>query len=400
VCPKKRENRGSDVDVCFLMTDFYLKRKSRSTGGEYVFLKLANLLKKDGYKVSIMYVRNYYHALMTICEDARLKSYVERESNKKFVERLQIKISLTSFGAILIFWLEMIIKKMSGIDDFQLLLGIKKIFVLSESIPEFSGSVLIASWWGLSYLLDYMQIDDKRTKKYYMIFHSEDDSTFSGDLSDIALNSYSLKLRKLCNTNDILMRFHEQNVKKFPLGIEHHIFKVTVPIENRSNHIIFQYREDKHKGMTYLFESLRTLKQMIPDLCVIAYGKERGTGMPDFVNFASSPSNLELAKMTNSAMIFILPSLIEGFSLSTLESMACGAVPVVTDCGGVTDYVESGVNGIIVPKGDAEAISQAVLELLQNIGLRLRMAENAIKTSKLYNYTNMYTSFKESIGLT
>ncbi len=381
------------------MTDFYIKRNSRSTGGEYVFLKLANLLKRDGYKVSIMFVRNYYHGLMTICKDDKLKNYVEKESKKKFIERLQIKISLTSIGALLIFWLEMIVKKMSGIDDFQLLLGIKRIFVLSESIPKFSGNVLIASWWGLSFLLDYMQVGDEHTKKYYMIFHSEDDKTFSGDLSNLALNSYSLKLRKLCNTNDILKRFREENVKKFPLGIDHDIFKVTVPIENRRNHIIFQYREDEHKGMAYLFGSLRTLKQLIPDLRVIAYGKKRGAGMPDFVNFTTSPSNLELAKMTNSAMIFILPSLIEGFSLSTLESMACGAVPVVTDCGGVTDYVESGINGIIVPKGDAEAISQAVLELLQNIDLRLQLAESAIKRSKLYSYTNMYTSFKESVGL-
>lgn len=382
-----------------MMTDFYIRRNSRSTGGEYVFLKLANLFKRDGYKVSIMYVRNYYHGLMTICKDKRLENYVEKESKKKFIERLQVKISLTSIGSLLIFWLEMIIKKVNGIDDFQLILGIKRFFVFSESIPKFSGRVLITSWWGLSYLLDYMQVGDEHTKKYYMIFHSEDDRTFSGDLSDLASNSYSLKLRKLCNTNDILMRFREENVKKFPLGIDHDIFKVNVPIKNRSNHIIFQYRADKHKGMEYLFESLKTLKQMIPDLCVIAYGKERGTGMPDFVHFKTSPSNIELAKMTNSAMIFILPSLIEGFSLSTLESMACGAVPVVTDCGGVTDYVENGINGIIVPKGDAEAISQAVLKLLQNIDLRLRLAESAIKRSKLYSYTNMYTSFKESVGL-
>lgn len=39
----------------------------------------------------------------------------------------------------------------------------------------------------------------------------------------------------------------------------------------------------------------------------------------------------------------------EGMSLTMLEAMACGAVPVVTDVSGVSDLIENGKNGFVVP---------------------------------------------------
>ena len=47
--------------------------------------------------------------------------------------------------------------------------------------------------------------------------------------------------------------------------------------------------------------------------------------------------------------IYLNISDFEGMSLAMLEAMACGAVPVVTDVSGVSDLIENGKNGFVVP---------------------------------------------------
>jgi glycosyltransferase involved in cell wall biosynthesis len=52
--------------------------------------------------------------------------------------------------------------------------------------------------------------------------------------------------------------------------------------------------------------------------------------------------------------------------------MACGCAAVSTDCGGPSDFIESGVNGFLVPVGNAGALVKRILQLLQDPLLRKR----------------------------
>nr|WP_304429334.1 glycosyltransferase family 4 protein [uncultured Acetatifactor sp.] len=57
----------------------------------------------------------------------------------------------------------------------------------------------------------------------------------------------------------------------------------------------------------------------------------------------------EMADFWREQDIYLNLSDFEGMSLAMLEAMACRAVPVVTDVSGVSDLIEDGVNGFIVP---------------------------------------------------
>lgn len=66
----------------------------------------------------------------------------------------------------------------------------------------------------------------------------------------------------------------------------------------------------------------------------------------------------------------LTPSRNEGLSNTILEYMAAGLPVVATDCGGNRELVDPPVGGMIVPPGDAEALSRACVELLRRQELR------------------------------
>jgi len=73
--------------------------------------------------------------------------------------------------------------------------------------------------------------------------------------------------------------------------------------------------------------------------------------------------------------VFVLPSVIEGFSLSILEAMALGLPVVCTDAGGNGEAVRHGVNGYLFPPGDAAAFGQALAKLFGDEALRKEIGE-------------------------
>jgi glycosyltransferase involved in cell wall biosynthesis len=73
--------------------------------------------------------------------------------------------------------------------------------------------------------------------------------------------------------------------------------------------------------------------------------------------------------------VFVLPSLIEGFSLSILEAMALGLPVVCTDAGGNAEAVREGSNGFLYDPGDTSTLAAKISLLLADEGLRRTMGE-------------------------
>ena len=63
---------------------------------------------------------------------------------------------------------------------------------------------------------------------------------------------------------------------------------------------------------------------------------------------------------TTPQTVFVHPSLYEGSSIVTLEAMAHRLPIVATMAGGIPDKVHPGVNGWLVPPGDADALAAAL----------------------------------------
>lgn len=77
--------------------------------------------------------------------------------------------------------------------------------------------------------------------------------------------------------------------------------------------------------------------------------------------------------------VAILPSYREGFPNVVLEAGAMGLAQIVTDINGSREIIEDGVNGLIIPPADTDALHKAMCELMTNRELLIKMSSNARK---------------------
>ncbi len=76
------------------------------------------------------------------------------------------------------------------------------------------------------------------------------------------------------------------------------------------------------------------------------------------------------------ASVYVLSSRFEGLPGALVQAMACGAPAIATDCdSGPAEIVLSPDEGLLVPVGDPEVLAAAILRVLDDPGLRARLAE-------------------------
>jgi len=78
----------------------------------------------------------------------------------------------------------------------------------------------------------------------------------------------------------------------------------------------------------------------------------------------------DIADILHTFSVFALPSLAEGTPVSMLEAMACGLPVVASRVGGIPEVVDEGMQGLLVPVGDVDALTDALARYAQDAGLR------------------------------
>src|SRR6185437_13297405 len=82
--------------------------------------------------------------------------------------------------------------------------------------------------------------------------------------------------------------------------------------------------------------------------------------------------HVPVASVWAKAHIAVLPSRREGLPLSLLEAAACGRPIVATDVPGCREIAREGINALLVPPDDPEALADAVARLARDASLRAR----------------------------
>ena len=98
-------------------------------------------------------------------------------------------------------------------------------------------------------------------------------------------------------------------------------------------------------------------------------------GLNEVLHFLGHRNDVK--ELLQASECFVLSSLWEGFATVLLEAMAAGTPVVATDILGNRDAIRSGVDGLLVPVKNPDALAQAVLEIVNNPELSLKFSNNA-----------------------
>jgi len=74
----------------------------------------------------------------------------------------------------------------------------------------------------------------------------------------------------------------------------------------------------------------------------------------------------DLANVFDALDVLALTSYNEGLPVTIIEAMTAGLPVVATDVGGVSELVEEGVTGFLIPEGDSEALADRLIRLVDD----------------------------------
>jgi len=143
------------------------------------------------------------------------------------------------------------------------------------------------------------------------------------------------------------------------------------------------------KGLAFALQAFSSLKSKRANVRPVVFDRDFPCDhipawIERFSNICRDNGQHTIIDFYRTCNVFLYPSLVEGFPLGGLEAMACGAVPVLADCGGVHDYGESGRNCLIVPRSDPEAISEALQTLAEDAQLLAQIRANGLENAQRY----------------
>jgi len=104
-------------------------------------------------------------------------------------------------------------------------------------------------------------------------------------------------------------------------------------------------------------------------------------GIADRVRLAGELDANSIADCYNTADVFVLATLQETYGMAVAEALAHGLPVISTTTGAIPSLVGTEA-GILVPPGDADALSAALIRVIDDADLRARLAEGARRMSE------------------
>ena len=220
----------------------------------------------------------------------------------------------------------------------------------------------------------------KRNYMYTKLYKSIDCFVFS---SQMARDAFVGKAKKQYADRTVVIR---DSVCDSQLGTTVPNLRNELGMDPQQALIIYHGKLAQDKGLDTLIEALKTVDKDKYHLVVIGEGQPKykalfkgaivSSGLVNNVTLLGFRDNI--LEYLRQADFGVLPSIQpEALGIANLEYMMAGKAHICSDNGAQPEYVTNGVNGLLVPPGDVEALSQAINQLLNEPAMRSRLGVQA-----------------------
>lgn len=200
---------------------------------------------------------------------------------------------------------------------------------------------------------------------------------------------YSADCPKLCTSTWLMEAVAEHGTGPshlVPYGLDHDRYRTNVPWEARARVIGALYHPHPLKGSGAAIEAMRRVRERFSDVRFVMFGNV-GTrpALPDWIEYHHDPKQEVIIELYNEASIWLQASVLEGFGLTALEAMACGAALVTTDCGGARDYASSDT-AVVTASPRPDDIVPALCHVLEHPDTAAQLSSNGQLLARRFDW--------------
>jgi len=141
---------------------------------------------------------------------------------------------------------------------------------------------------------------------------------------------------------------------------------------------------EPRKNQENLIKAFQEVKKVYPQMQLLIGGKTGWGKVPQVITGVIMPGFLpdaDLPALYTGCSAYVLPSLYEGFSLSHLCAMACGAPVVGSNLSSMPEVI--GRSGVLVDPKSIEDITAGIIKAVQN---RFEFKEKSLKRASLFSW--------------
>ncbi len=260
-------------------------------------------------------------------------------------------------------------------------------------IPD--GDIVIATAWKTAEWV--ARYPKAKGRKFYFIQGYEEWDVTRGRLEA----TWLLPLSKIVIARWLQKKAEQLGEKAsyVPNAIDHEYFFLETAVQDRkAQSVAMLYHKHRWKGAEDGIRALVTVKSLIPDLRAELFGiPPRPDELPKWIQYHQNPSQAELREIYNRSALFLAPSYSEGWGLTALEAMACGAALVATDNGGHLEFAVDGENALLVSPGDWNSMAENLKRLVIDPELRIALSSQGVKKVKGFNWPSSLKRFENAL---
>ncbi len=186
-------------------------------------------------------------------------------------------------------------------------------------------------------------------------------------------------------TKDPQVIYNGVDLKKYTPGV-----KSKIPM------VLYVGRIRTQKSLHILVYAARKVLESIPKVKFVIAGDGQESemlkklikklGLEDKIELTGHVDEKQKLSLYQKAWVFVNPSLMEGWGITTIEANACGTPVIASNVPGLRDAVHNPHSGLLVPYGDVDEFAKNIEDLIKDTKTRNIMSKESIDWAKKFDW--------------